>query len=355
VTQTSSEPTPAAAPTPDGDSATRSIVLVANPVRIDDVGALLGRVAARATELGLPAPRAVMTTVEDPGDGQAHDAARAGAALVLVAGGDGTVRAAAQGLAHTGVPLGILPHGTGNLLARNLGIPQDEDDALDVALAGADRTIDLGRLEDGTAFAVMAGTGFDARMMREAPQSLKNVLGWPAYLVGGARGLRHSRMRVRIRVDDAQPRQVVVRTVLIGNVGRLQAGLQLLPDATPDDGALDVALVAPRSARDWFVLIGRALAHRNRPDRRLELLRARRIEVRTRRREPRQVDGELIDDGLGLRAAVDPAAVVVRVPRAETGDATAEDASDGAGRTARHEARGQTSKASGTFKERRTA
>jgi YegS/Rv2252/BmrU family lipid kinase len=314
-------------------------VLVVNPVKVEDADGLLERVARRAAELGQPPPRIVSTTVEDPGEGQARDAARDGAALVLVAGGDGTVRASAQGLAHTGVPLGIIPQGTGNLLARNLGIPQDEDEALDVALTGAERTIDLGRLEDGRAFAVMAGTGFDARMMREAPEGLKGVLGWPAYIVGGARGLRRSRVHVRVRLDEDEPRDDVVRTVLVGNVGRLQAGLQLLPDAAPDDGALDVALVAPRNAKDWVVLIGRALMRRHRPDRRLQLYRARRIEVRTRRREPRQIDGELIEDGLGFTVEVDPAAVVVRVPRAQPRADHAD---------AQHEARGRTSEGSAT-------
>src|ERR687883_521616 len=165
-------------------TATGGIVLVANPARIGDVGALLARLAGRTVELGLPVPRVVPTTVEDPGEGQARDAARAGAALVVVAGGDGTVRAAVQGLAHTGVPLGILPRGTGNLLARNLRVPQNEDGALDVALAGVDRTIALGGWNDAPASAVMAGTGFDARMMRGAPEGLKGLVGCPAYLVG---------------------------------------------------------------------------------------------------------------------------------------------------------------------------
>ena len=311
MTQTSSGPAPPAA----GSSGEGAIVLVANPVKVEDLGALLQRVAARSAELGLPVPRIVPTTEDDPGEGQARDAARAGAALVVVAGGDGTVRAAAQGLAHTEVPLGILPQGTGNLLARNLGIPGDEAEALDVALTGADRTIDLGRLDDDTAFAVMAGTGFDARMMRDAPEGLKGLLGWPAYIVGGARGLRHSRVRLRVRLDDGEARDVVVRTLLVGNVGRLQAGLHLLPDAAPDDGVLDVALVAPRNAADWAVLIGRALTRRHRPDRRLQLLRGRRVEVVTRRAEPRQVDGELLPDAKGFTARVDPGALVVRVPR----------------------------------------
>jgi diacylglycerol kinase family enzyme len=257
----------------------------------------------------------VPTTPDDPGEGQARDAAKGGAGLGLVAGGDGTVRAAAQGLAHSGVRLGILPQGTGNLLARNLEIPQDDDQALEVALCGAERTLDLGRLDDGTAFAVMAGAGFDALMMREAPDRLKTVIGWPAYLIGGIRGLRHRRVHLTLKLDDEPPREAVVRTVLVGNVGRLQGGLELLPDATPDDGALDVALVAPRSPGDWVVLIARGLMRRPRPDRRLELLRGRRIEIRTRRIEARQVDGDLIDDGAGFIAEVDAAALVVRVPR----------------------------------------
>ncbi len=297
-------------------------VLVANPVKVADPAALYDRVARRSAELGLPVPRLVPTTVEDPGEGQARDAAAAGAQLVLVAGGDGTVRAAAQGLAHTGVPLGILPQGTGNLLARNLDIPQDEDDALEVALLGADRTLDLGRLDDGTAFVVMAGAGLDALMMREAPEKLKPVIGWGAYLVGGARGLRHRRVHLTLRLDDDPPREAVVRTVLVGNVGKLTAGLQLLPDAAPDDGELDVALVSPRSPKDWIVLVARGLTGRHRPDHRLELLRARRVEVRTRRREARQVDGELIDDGRGFTAEIDPAAIVVRVPRQDAEDRT---------------------------------
>ncbi len=298
-----------------GSDAGGGTVLVVNPAKVADPAALYDRVARRSAELGLPVPRLVSTTVENPGEGQAREAAATGAQLVLVAGGDGTVRASAQGLAHTGVPMGILPQGTGNLLARNLDIPQDEDEALDVALRGAERILDLGRLEDGTAFAVMAGAGLDALMMREAPEGLKGVVGWGAYVVGGIRGLRHRRVRLTLRLDDDPPRQAVVRTVVVGNVGKLTAGLLLLPDAAPDDGALDVALVAPRSPKDWLVLIARGLVGRHRPDHRLELLRARRVEVRTRRPEARQVDGELIDDGTGFVAEIDPAAVVVRVPR----------------------------------------
>jgi diacylglycerol kinase (ATP) len=330
VTETTAQLSSAAPSTGGGT------VLVVNPVKVDDVPAMLDRVAQRSAELGLPVPRLVPTTEEDPGEGQAREAAAGGADLVLVAGGDGTVRAAAQGLAHTGVPLGILPQGTGNLLARNLGIPQDDDEALEVALGGADRTLDLGRLDDGTAFAVMAGAGFDALMMREAPEGLKSVIGWPAYIVGGIRGMRHRRVHLTLRLDDTPPREAVVRTVLVGNVGRLQGGLQLLPDAAPDDGALDVALVAPRSPSDWIVLVARGLTRRHKPDRRLELLRGRRIEVRTRRTEARQVDGELIDDGRGFTAEIDPSALVVRVPRPPEDENAAPSSADTPAHTPAH-------------------
>jgi len=320
---------------------TAATALVANPVKVDDLGALRASVTARCHELGLPALTVYETTPEDPGTGQAREAVAQGATLVLVAGGDGTVRAVAEGLVHTGVPLGILPQGTGNLLVRNLGLPVDADKALEVALTGTDRTLDVGRIEvegsgrtrqppdrseaeteheaeQGTVFAVMAGAGLDAAMMRDAPEGLKKAVGWPAYLVGGARGLRRRRMRVQVRLDGGEPKTAKVRTVLIGNMGQLQGGLELLSDALPDDGLLDVALVAPRRAHDWVVLIARGLTRRHRPDRRLQTFQARHVSVRLDHAQPRQLDGDLIAEGVSLEARVEPGALLVRVPPEET-------------------------------------
>jgi hypothetical protein len=104
--------------------------------------------------------------------------------------------------------------------------------AIEVALAGQERTIDVGQLQDGTVFAVMAGAGFDAAMMRDAPAGLKSAIGWPAYLVSGIRSLRRDRIRIEVRLDDQPPLTARVRTVLIANLGRLQGGLDLLPDRT---------------------------------------------------------------------------------------------------------------------------
>jgi len=114
--------------------------------------------------------------------------------------------------------------------------------------------------------------------------------------------------------------------VIIGNMGRLQGGLELLPKARPDDGILDVVVVSPRRAVDWVVLLGRALAHRDRTDHRMQTYRAARIDVRLHRVQPRQVDGDLIAPGLRLLAQVEPGALLVRVPR-DTSSGTESDAS----------------------------
>ena len=291
------------------------VAMVVNPTKIADVDTLTDRLGVKCVELGLPAPQILLTSKDDPGLGQAREALAAGAGIVIAAGGDGTVRAVAEALVGTGVPLGVVPLGTGNLLARNLSIPIDAQQAIDVAFSGVDRTIDVGRLVDGTVFVVMAGAGFDAAMMREAPEGLKDKVGWPAYLVGGARSMRHDRVSVRMRLDGGPVIAGRVRTVLIGNMGKLQGGLELLPDARPDDGRLDVCLVAPRRALDWVVLISRAVARRHRPDHRMRTFTAQQVQVKLMRRQPRQVDGDLIASSKRLDVEVVPGALVVRVPR----------------------------------------
>jgi diacylglycerol kinase (ATP) len=291
-----------------------AVAVVINPVKVDDVDALTAQIADRCAALGLPAPTVLPTTEDDPGLGQARQAVQAGARVVIAAGGDGTVRAVAEGLTGTGTPLGVLPQGTGNLLARNLELPSDLPTAIEVALGSSERTIDVGRLDDGTVFAVMAGAGFDAAMMRDAPEGLKSAVGWPAYLVGGIRSLRRDRVRIELRLND-QPRITArVRTVLIANLGKLQGGLELLPDARPDDGRLDVCLVSPRRLIDWLVILVRAILRNRRTDHRMQCYSAERVQVRLLRGQPRQVDGDLIGSSTELNATVVPGGLIIRVP-----------------------------------------
>lgn len=295
--------------------------IVVNPIKVDDLEALRTTVAKKCADAGWDEPMVIETTKDDPGGGMAADAVARGADIVLSAGGDGTVMAIASGLAGSGVPLGILPMGTGNLLARNLDLPLDLDEAIDVAIAGRDRTIDLGSFvkdgaKDPIVFAVMAGIGFDAQMMEDAPEGVKEKLGWPAYIVSGAKHLRDKAVTVGLRIDDKPPLTRRVRSVIVGNVGALQGGLLLLPDAEPDDGLLDVVVLQPSRPIDWLRIIGRLVTRRRREDKELERFSGKRIEIRLREPQPSQLDGDPQGEATRLVLEVMPKSLIVRVPAA---------------------------------------
>jgi diacylglycerol kinase family enzyme/membrane-associated phospholipid phosphatase len=297
-----------------GDGHPPRAAVIYNPTRVPDFPALRRRIEAHMSRAGWAEPLWLGTTVDDPGAGMCAEAAREQSDLVIVCGGDGTVRACAGVLAGGDMPLALLPTGTGNLLARNLGIPlDDEDGALRIALSGADRRIDVASVE-GHKFVVMAGLGFDAAIMRDASEGLKRAVGWPAYVVSGARHLRGRGIRVRITLDDGEPFSRRVRTAVVGNVGRLLAGIPLLPDAEPDDGVLDVVLLAPGSIVGWARVAGRVLSRRGRVDRRIERFRAQHVLLETSQPQPRQLDGDLIEDGRSMDIRIEPAALCVRVP-----------------------------------------
>jgi len=139
--------------------------VVVNPTKLSDDEAFRKSVRQAMDAHGWDEPLWLETTREDPGRGQAESAVSAGVDLVLACGGDGTVTACAEGITDTGVPLAIIPFGTGNLLARNIGLPTGLDEALAVALGGVQQPIDAGRV-NGTLFVVMAGLGLDARPLR---------------------------------------------------------------------------------------------------------------------------------------------------------------------------------------------
>jgi len=296
------------------------LAVVLNPVKVDDPAAFRALVDARATELGWNPPRWFETTVEDPGRSMAHEAAVGGAELVVVCGGDGTVRTVCAELAGTGIPVGVVPAGTGNLLARNLALPLYLNGAVEVALNGQDRPIDLVRITgdgiaDGEHFLVMAGMGFDAAIMEGANEQIKARVGWLAYVVSGFRNLMFPAVRVDVRVDDGPWTRHRARTVVVGNVGFLQAGLPLLPDAVIDDGRLDAVLVNPRRFRHWLLVVVRVVGRTRKLDETVNRVTGRVIEVRASADTPRQVDGDPIGAGRELRCECLPGKLVVRVPR----------------------------------------
>jgi YegS/Rv2252/BmrU family lipid kinase len=263
---------------------------------------------------GWAEPLWLETTQDDPGVGMCERAVHDECEVVFVCGGDGTVMAAVTALAGCDVPLAILPAGTGNLLARNLDLPlNDEEEALRIGISGRTAEIDVGAVEDRK-FAVMAGIGFDAAIMRDAPEGLKKAVGWPAYVVSAGKHLRGRGIRVAITVDGGKPMHRRVRSVVVGNVGKLQAGIPLLPDARADDGYLDVVVIAPRNVADWMRVTGRVIRRADVPDRKMERFRARHVLIEASRSEPRQLDGDVIDDSRTMEIQIEPKALKVRVP-----------------------------------------
>lgn len=307
------------------------VVVVVNPTKVDlaDVREVL---QDAATAADVEAPTLVETTEDDPGFGQTREAVRDGADLVCALGGDGTVRAVAQELVGTGVAMGLLPGGTGNLLARNLGLPIDSlAEAAAAAFSGQDRTIDVGWLvvdpvesqragdlrtgaDNVHCFTVMAGVGFDAEIMNGAPEGVKDKAGWAAYVASGGTHLNDDPFALDLVVDGRTVVAGQARTVVVGNCGELTGGMVLLPDAEVDDGRLDVATVRPESLTEWIGVASRVLADRgDGPS--LQRDRGRDLTVRVDPPQLCEVDGDVLTEAGRLRFAVQPACLVVRVGR----------------------------------------
>ncbi|MFF3883828.1 diacylglycerol kinase family protein [Streptomyces sp. NPDC001914] len=278
------------------------------------------------------------TTADDPGAGQTAHAVREGATLVVVCGGDGTVRTVADALAGSDVPLAVVPCGTGNLLARNLDLPLSPVAALDAALGGAPHRIDLAAVEgDGltaTRFAAMAGAGLDAAMMEHADPRAKAALGWPAYALAGIGTLRTPRMRVTIRLDGSPAFSRTARMVLVANVAAVQGGVTLLPAARPDDGLLDLLVLDPRGMGGWLRAVRTLLRGRGTPSRPstvrtpvsegdghhrvpVEFFTFRRAELTFDTPQSRELDGDPVGPGRHLTAEVRPGALTVMLPSRE--------------------------------------
>ncbi|WP_369045020.1 diacylglycerol/lipid kinase family protein [Sinomonas sp. P10A9] len=292
--------------------------LVVNPSK-DGAEALAKAFRARCADDGVE-PLILETSAEDPGGGMAREALARRAELVVVGGGDGTVRAAAGELAGTGTPLGIVPLGTGNLLCRNLGIGLDDPDAaLETAFAGTGRSIDVAwaRVDDGDelAFVVMAGMGLDAAIMANTDEGLKAKVGWLAYVVSAARTIVGDSSRMRVDVEGRRVLERRQRGVMVGNCGQIQGDVEVFPGAVPDDGILDVLAVAPRGLLGWLRVAGSLLGRVRRRSTDLGHFTGTALRISAEQPHDVQFDGDHFGTGRTLSARVDPGALTVRVPR----------------------------------------
>ncbi|WP_245154936.1 YegS/Rv2252/BmrU family lipid kinase [Nocardioides sp. 1609] len=319
-------------PLPEALPSAKRLAVVLNPIKVEDVAAFKSTVTAMARSAGWQDPTWHLTTPEDSGTGQAELASVQGADLVIVCGGDGTVREVCAELAGTGIPVGIVPAGTGNLLARNLDIPLYIRAAIDIALTGQDRAIDMVAVRgDGgdphgepdaedpgsfeSYFMVMAGMGFDAAIMEGVNEDIKKKVGWLAYVLSALKSLMFPPTRVEISIDDGEFTKHRARTIVVGNVGYLQAGMPLLPDASIDDGQLDVVLLYPRRFLSWIPLAVRVLAKRSRTDDTINRMTGRTVSIRAGADTPRQLDGDSIGPGRELHMECIHGRLLVRVPR----------------------------------------
>jgi len=326
----------------DGDTVTAMRAgIVYNPVKLSRDE--LAPQVETAQPLEWSEPLWFETGPEDGGAAAVREALDAGVDLLIVAGGDGTVRMGADLVTGTGVPLAIIPAGTGNLLARNLGIDVTSlRNAVRTAFDGEEREIDLGELEiespEGErsrhAFAVMVGFGLDAEMIDATDDDLKKKVGWLAYVDAAGRVISSlDTVRVQVRMDRARTVRQTVNTMVIGNCGTITNGIVLLPDAAIDDGMLDIALIRPKGARGWLqvggyiarnnLLVTKLLRKRGRLGRQrtgpaLGYGQAR--ETTARLDEPRvvQVDGDVVGKAIALRATIRKDALQVRVPKKRT-------------------------------------
>lgn len=249
----------------------QTVAIICNPTKVDAV-ALRAAIDAEAERTGWAPSLWFETTVEDPGQGVTADALAAHPGVLVVVGGDGTIRAVAEAANGRTPPLAIIPAGTGNLLARNLNLPlNDLASSIRTVFAGVDTQIDVARAEfsredgasDSHIFLVMAGIGLDASMAANTDARMKKRFGWVAYSDPIAKSVfANKHIKIRYRLDTERIRTIRAHTVIVGNCGTLTANILLLPNAKIDDGLLDVVVLSPKGFGGWLRIGARLALHR---------------------------------------------------------------------------------------------
>jgi diacylglycerol kinase (ATP) len=283
--------------------------------------------AGKTLDGGLPELRRVLEAagVADPfwcevpksrkAPAQVRRALDEGAELIVAWGGDGMVQRCVDVLAGSEVALAIIPAGTANLFATNLGIPSDIEGAVSVGLHGARRRVDLGRF-NGERFAVMAGAGFDAAMIRDAGDGgLKERLGRVAYVWTGSENLRSKPFRADIEVDGAKWYKGKASCILFGNVGKLVGGVEAFEDARPDDGKLELGIVTAEGLLEWGRMIARAAVGPVDKSPLAQTTKARSVKVKLNRKVLYELDGGDRTKVKAFKVKVEPGAVTVCVPK----------------------------------------
>lgn len=260
----------------------------------------------------------VATTPKQGARHVAEEAIKHDVDLLAVSGGDGTVVEAMSALIGTDIPIALFPAGTGNLLSLNLGIPQDITQAVHTTLFGQRRWLDLACISfnnEHKHFAIIAGVGYDAKMIGDADREAKAKLGFLAYVWAAVKNLGHPPMRATI-YSDAQPTPLRRRatSVMAVNMSRLQGGIDLIPDVHPDDGVLEIAILKAERITDWLRLLVSTVLRNAQDTPVIEHHRARSVTVELNRTQPLQFDGEKAGDVRAFKVDIIPRAVQIMVP-----------------------------------------
>ncbi|MDQ1583111.1 MAG: diacylglycerol kinase [Microbacteriaceae bacterium] len=312
--------------------------VIFNPVKVD-LAALRETVIAEAAAAGWGETLWFETSVDDVGQNVTKQALAKNVDLIIAAGGDGTVRAVAEAMRGSDVPLALLPSGTGNLLARNLKLTLDDmPGSVTAAFAGDDRKIDLAVIDieredksrDRHVFVVMAGMGLDAKMIKHTDDDLKKKAGWIAYIAAISKALRDPReLHLRFRLNDGAPKRAIVHTLIIGNCGSLPGNVLLLPDAVVDDGQFDLLLMRPGGALGWLRVwgkiawlngvirrtkAGRSLVGEQKSDGDVRYETGTNFVVRLSRPEEIELDGDHFGKATAFKTWIEPGALTVRIP-----------------------------------------
>ena len=298
------------------------VAVVVNPVKT------LAHVAQDAViiacrKAGWPDPVIFETEADDPGFSMSRRAVEMDVDVVLAAGGDGTIRAVGEALAGTNIPLGLVPLGTGNLLARNLEADlADPHHSVDVALFGSQKAIDTvtthletedGRTEDHR-FLVMGGAGFDAQIMADTKDELKARVGWAAYGEAGVRHLFNGPRWARFSIDGGPWSTRQVRSIMVCNCGELTAGLVLVPSARLDDGLLDLVVMSPRSMVGWIGMAAKVVFRHRHELPVIDYFSGRTVRVEFHEPIEAEVDGDLLGRVTAFESTIDHRSLSVRVP-----------------------------------------
>lgn len=313
------------------DDVLRKVAVVLNPSKFKETDSFRRKITDAVARIEGAEVVFYETTIDDPGTGQTEQAVADGADLVMAAGGDGTVRLVASVLAGTETRMGIIPSGTGNLLARNVDIPlEDPTGAMVAALTGRDRRVDVGWLRVGDSvasaraaerqiFLVIAGFGADAEMIGYTDPEMKKRIGWIAYIFGGIRTVLGRSVDVVVQLPDESRHAHKARTVLLGNVGKLPGGFVLMPDATIDNGRLEVVVAGWRGAAGFSQVAAQVVNPKLTPKFGPKLSTMERylttgIRVTTTKPQPVQLDGDTDSEATHMIATVDPGVLRLRVP-----------------------------------------